>query len=207
MPLPFFPFSSFFPFFFFFFFFRFHFFPFWLFFSGSDSFRFFHFLPFSSVFFRFIFRKKNRETPFARPLLRNSGMRPQKSSSCPGTVKKALAQSAFLNLVFVALTSLFVQSSFKSSPYQNISILKVWGVFFPPNQGVLVSGKKKPINMNIWGGTVSGTKGDPSLGQTGRVPREKQDASKPAFSVQLHSNIAILSHLSLGRVPVRPWDD
>ena len=45
-------------------------------------------------------------------------------------------------------------------------------------------------------------KQEPSLGQTGPVP----GTNRP-FSVEFHSKIAILSRLSLGRVPVCPWDD
>ena len=70
-------------------------------------------------------------------------------------------------------------------------------------------GRKKPININILGGTVSGTnrnrpwdKWDRSPGQIGPRPWDK-----PAFFVEFHSKVAILSRLSLGRVGVRPWDD
>ena len=64
------------------------------------------------------------------------------------------------------------------------------------------SGKKKPINIDILGGTVFGTNGDPSWDKLGPVP----GTNRP-FSVLFHSKIAILSRLSLGRVGVRSWDD
>ena len=70
--------------------------------------------------------------------------------------------------------------------------------------------RRKPININILGGTVSGTNGTPSLGQTGPRPWDKlgpvPGTNRP-FSVYFHSKIAILSRLSLGLVGVCPWDD
>ena len=70
--------------------------------------------------------------------------------------------------------------------------------------------RKKPININILGGTVSRTNRAPSLGQTGPHAWDKlgpgPGTNRP-FSVYFHSKIAILSRLSLGWVGVRPWDD
>ena len=64
--------------------------------------------------------------------------------------------------------------------------------------------EKTPINISMFGRTVSGTNGNlcwdkrgPFLGETGTRPR----TNRP-FSVEFHSKIAILSRLSLGR-----WDD
>ena len=69
---------------------------------------------------------------------------------------------------------------------------------------------EKPINIIYidMGGTLSGTnqsrpwdKQDLSLGQTEIIP----GTNRP-LSVELHSQIATWSCLSLGRVEVRPWD-
>ena len=74
---------------------------------------------------------------------------------------------------------------------------------------VLDRARRKPINSNILGGTVSGTyrnppwdKRGPVLGQTGTCPWDK-----PAVFCLIPQKVAILSRLSLGRLLVFPWDD
>ena len=75
---------------------------------------------------------------------------------------------------------------------------------FPINRA-----RRKPININILGGTVSGTnrnlpwdKRDPFQDKPEPVP----GTNRP-FSVEFHSKLTILSHFSLGQVPVCPWND
>ena len=70
----------------------------------------------------------------------------------------------------------------------------------PDAWGLSKSGQEK--NINIFGGTVCGTNRNRSWDKPGPVP----GTNRP-FSVELHSTIAILSRLSLGRVGDRPWDD
>ena len=56
--------------------------------------------------------------------------------------------------------------------------------------------------MSGTNGNLPWDKRDPSLGQTGTRP-----GTNWPFSVEFHSKIAILSLLSLVRIPVCPWDD
>ena len=70
--------------------------------------------------------------------------------------------------------------------------------------------EKKPININIFGGTVSGTNRNRPWDKWDPSPRDKMGpvpGTNRPFSVDFHSKSAILSRLSLGRVGVRPWDD
>ena len=63
------------------------------------------------------------------------------------------------------------------------------------------SDKKKPININMFGGTVFGTNRNRPWDKPGPVPGTKWDPSLRQTGrslVELHSKIAILSRLSLG---------
>ena len=62
-------------------------------------------------------------------------------------------------------------------------------------------GKKKPIDINILGGTVSGTNGTPSLGQTGPHPWDKLG---PVPGTNRPS--CVYFHGKLPFCPVCPWD-
>ena len=77
-------------------------------------------------------------------------------------------------------------------------------------QGIIfVISSRQRVNINISGRDVVRDKRDPSLGQTGTRPWDKPGpvpGTNRPFSVEFHSKIAILSHLSLGRVLVCPWD-
>ena len=63
------------------------------------------------------------------------------------------------------------------------------------------SGKKKPININNLGGTVSGTNGTPSLGQAGPCPGTNWDRpwNKPG-------RFLFTSTVKSPFCPVCPWD-
>ena len=77
-------------------------------------------------------------------------------------------------------------------------------------ENAVISGKRKTNkHKHFWRDGVQ-DKQEPSLGQTGTRPRDKLGpvpGTHRPFSVEFHSKIAILSRLSLGRVPVCPWDD